>query len=216
MSSDKEKVAKRYDRWSGVYDSVDTFPGLGRWEKRWRLEAIEMLALKPSDLVLDVGTGTGLIVPWLASRLKTGKVIGIDISEKMLAKARERAEKCSVADRAEFKLDDAEKMSFPDNYFDKVIATYALTTIPNPEKMVQEISRVMKPSGTFVLLDTGPPKSFGGKFVHAWMRACAKVFGYTDISRDPYKILASAPSLKIVSEKRHYATTVYCMVLAKN
>ncbi|MCK4266160.1 MAG: methyltransferase domain-containing protein, partial [Thermoplasmata archaeon] len=121
MASEKAKVERRYDRWSRYYDTVDTFPGIGRLEKRWRLEAIESLELKPDDMVLDVGTGTGLILPWIAERLTTGKVMGIDLSENMLEKARERAGKCGVEDRVELRKMDIEKMGFEDGSFDKVI-----------------------------------------------------------------------------------------------
>jgi phosphatidylethanolamine/phosphatidyl-N-methylethanolamine N-methyltransferase len=215
MAVEKARVARRYDRWSGLYDFVDTFPGLGRAEKRWRLEAIGMLDLRPDDRVLDVGTGTGLIIPWIAAKLSTGKVVGIDISEKMLRKAEERVQRLGLSSKAEFRREDAEAMTFGNATFDKVIATYTLTTIPDPEAMLKEISRVLKPGGTLVLLDTGPPTKPRGNALYYWMRFTARIFGYTDISRDPYKILAAGPSFSITEERRYYATTVYLMKLLK-
>jgi len=215
MATDKSKVARRYDRWSGLYDFIDTFPGFGRAEKRWRREAIDMLDLQPGDRVLDVGTGTGLIVPWIADKLDSGKVIGTDISEKMLERARERVEKLGLSSKAEFVKDDAEAMMFPDASFDKVIATYTLTTIPDPAAMMKEIHRVLKPGGILVLLDTGPPTETKGNTLYYWMKFTARLFGYTDISRDPYKILAEAPPFTKCEERRYYATTVYLMSLKK-
>jgi ubiquinone/menaquinone biosynthesis C-methylase UbiE len=215
IMTEKSKVAKRYDRWSGIYDSVDTFPLIGRSEKRWRIEAIGMLDLKPDDVILDVGTGTGLMLPWIAEHLTSGKVIGIDLSEKMLARARERVKECGFEDRVELSYEDAEGMSFQDGMFDKVIASYALTTIPDPVKMISEIYRVLKPKGQAVILDTGPPNKPIGKPVYYWMRFSAKVFGYTDISRDPYGIISSTNSFTISEERRHYATTVYLIGLLR-
>jgi len=188
MDTNKSRVAKRYDKWSGFYDSVDTFPLVGRAEKRWRLEAIEMLDIKENHQVLDVGTGTGLILPWIATHLETGKVIGTDISEKMLKKARERAEKAGVADRIELKIDDAANMSFPDKTFDRIIATYTMTTVPEPEKTFAEMVRVMKDDGKLVILDTGKPKKRLSRAVHYYMTPFAKVFGLTHIDRDIYQI----------------------------
>lgn len=215
MPSDKSKVARRYDRWSGVYDSVDTFPIVGRAEKRWRLEAIAMLDLQPDDLVLDVGTGTGLIIPWIAEHLTTGKVIGIDISEKMLARARERAEKCGVAHRVELKIDDAENMSFRDGTFDKIIATYTMTTVPEPEKTFREMVRVLKDDGKIVILDTGKPRKGASRAVHFYMTPFAKFFGLTHIDRDMDAIASTVDGIVKMEEKRYYGGMVYSNVWVK-
>lgn len=214
MASEKAKVERRYDRWSRYYDTVDTFPGIGRLEKRWRLEAIESLELKPDDMVLDVGTGTGLILPWIAERLTTGKVMGIDLSENMLEKARERAGKCGVEDRVELRKMDIEKMGFEDGSFDKVIATYTLTTVPDHAATIAEMHRVVKKGGLVVILDTGKPKGLA-KIPYYPMLAAAKLFGRTHFDKDVIGELRKQKGWKITKERRHYGGMVYCIITEK-
>jgi demethylmenaquinone methyltransferase/2-methoxy-6-polyprenyl-1,4-benzoquinol methylase len=215
MASEKAKVAKRYDSWSRYYDSVDTFPLLGRTEKRWRLEAVGLLDIQPSDRILDVGTGTGLILPWLAEEVTTGKVIGTDISEKMLATARERVKALGLEGKVELKKDDIEAMAFDDESFDRVIATFTLTTVPDFRVTIAEMHRVLKPSGKAVILDTGKPRGAAKVFYYPMM-ATAKLFGRTHFDKDVQGELRKQTSWKIIDEKWHYAGMVYCFVTRKS
>lgn len=212
-SKHKEKVVKRYDKFSKYYDSLDSFPGIGKGEMRRRLEAVRMLDPMPHETILDVGTGSGAILPVIADLLNTGKVVGVDLSEKMLAVAKKRVGEAGLDDRVEIKVEDIEKMTFEDAGFDAVIGTYALTTVPDPKSMMNECARVLKPGGRMVILDTGPPTSKGGLPLYYWMRLTAALFGYTYINR---KLVDYLPdNLAIEKEERFLATTVYCTLLRK-
>jgi ubiquinone/menaquinone biosynthesis C-methylase UbiE len=99
--------------------------------------------------ILDVGTGTGFLAILLAEL--GHEVVGLDLSRGMIEVAREKARKAGV--KVEFKLGDAENLPFRDRSFDAVICRHLLWTLPNPEKAVEEWSRVVKSGGKVVVID---------------------------------------------------------------
>ncbi|MGB9636332.1 MAG: class I SAM-dependent methyltransferase [Thermoplasmata archaeon] len=183
----KEKVRKRYDRWSSVYDIFDL--GGVTYEKRF---AVDMLNIKGNEQILDFGTGTGAILPYIASKLTTGKIYAVDFSQKMVEKARARVKKHRIEEKVEVRLDDCENLSFADSTFDCVIATYTFTSLPNPQKGAGEMARVLKLGGYFSVLETGRPKKWY-LLPHYWLiKPTARIFGYTYIDRDVSAILMDA------------------------
>ena len=78
--------------------------------------------------------------------------MGIDVTTKMLEKAREKKEKHKL-DHVELIEMDAENMTFEDNSFDHAVAAFVVTVVPNPEKMVSEMKRVTKAGGNIVILN---------------------------------------------------------------
>lgn len=195
---------------SKYYDSLDS--GISQASVNRRKLAVKFLNIEPDHLILDVGTGSGVILPVIARKLVTGKVIGIDLSTGMLDKARENIPE-EFRGRVELKEDDVEAMSFPDDHFDSLITTYTLTTVPEPRMMMEECYRVLKPGGIFVMLDTGPPSKKHGYPIYWWMRLSAALFGYTFINRRYTDYLHSG--FEVIGEERFYGTTVYIVVLRK-
>ncbi|MFH0816453.1 MAG: methyltransferase domain-containing protein [Methanobacteriota archaeon] len=201
----KERVARRYDKWSRWYDAVDASGG--KAQERWRRMAVEALDIQPDELVVDLGTGTGAILPWILEG--SAVTIAVDISHRMLVKARDRAPGSIAV------LGDLERLPFRDGSVPKVIATFTLTTVPDPDAFVREAARILAPGGTFALLDTGPPKKKAYGPVHALMTGAAMVSGYTHIDRKPEAILAKVPELAVESERRMYGSMVYLYKLKK-
>ncbi|MBI5001203.1 MAG: methyltransferase domain-containing protein [Euryarchaeota archaeon] len=207
--SEKRKIEKRYDAWSRWYDAVDTNPLFGgKAQERWRREAIGLLELKKGESVIDLGTGTGLILPWISESCKGAHVVGIDISGKMLLRARKKG--CADLVRG-----DLDCMPFKDSSLDKAIATFTLTTAPDPVAFLKDTARVLKDDGILVILDTGKPKKKGARAVHALISKTAKLSGHTKIDRDPYALLGKVPEMKIEKEKRYYGGMVYAMKIRK-
>ncbi len=210
----KEKVAKRYDRWSGVYDKIDTFPGANKYEKKWRMYSITSLRLNGEEGVLDIGTGSGLILPWIAELVPDGKVMGTDISEKMLDKANERIVSSGM-NNIEVKLMDSEEMTFDDETFDRVIATFALTSFPDPQTAINEVARVLRKGGIFVILDTGKPRNPFLRLMFPMLRLTARTFGYTYIGRDIISMVRENTALQLTEDKRFFGGMVYCLTIRK-
>ena len=141
---DYETIKRAYAILSPVYDFLFDkvfYPG--------RVAAIDLLEIKPGDRVLEVGVGTGLNLPLYP---RDCEVTGIDISEGMLRKADERVRTYGMTN-AKLMVMDASKLEFPENSFDRVIATYVISAVPDPVKTLLEMRRVCKPSGHLVILN---------------------------------------------------------------
>lgn len=122
---------------------------------------MSMAGLTPGQRILDIGTGTGIVALAVARRLsEQGKVVGIDLSDGMLATAKGKAVKEGLGAQVEFLKMDAEELRFEDNSFDTVLSLYALRHFPNPEKAVAEIRRVLKPGGKAVIAVGSRPELF--------------------------------------------------------
>jgi phosphatidylethanolamine/phosphatidyl-N-methylethanolamine N-methyltransferase len=139
---ERDQVAEAYGRWAPVYDIV--FGPIFRQGRRAAVKAAEAIGGR----VLEVGVGTGLS---LADYGKDVRVVGIDISEPMLEKARKRVAAKSLTNVEAIEVMDAENLAVPDASFDVVVAQYVVTAIPNPEKALDEFVRVVRPGGEIIL-----------------------------------------------------------------
>lgn len=138
-----DKIRKRYDRVSKVYDLLEQ-PMEVMSLKRWRLEVTKDLKGK----VLEVGVGTGKNIPYYPDNLD---ITAIDFSDKMLSKAREKAKKYNK--KVELIQMDAQIMDFADNTFDMVFTTCVFCSVPDPVKGLKEIRRVCKPDGKIIMIE---------------------------------------------------------------
>ncbi|MGM0405419.1 MAG: class I SAM-dependent methyltransferase [Thermoplasmatota archaeon] len=207
--ADKEKVASRYDKWNSFYDKIDNFPVIGRPQKKWKSQAIEYLDISGDERVLDIGTGTGQILTEISSYLDKGKVIGTDISKGMLRRSKRRIEKEKIGEIASVRYDDIENSRFPDNYFDRIIATFTFTTLPNPKKSAEECSRILKKDGKMIVLDTGKPTNKAAFLFFIPMMLSAKLFGRTHMDRDIENILKADFDVKRINS--HMIGMVYTL-----
>lgn len=113
----------------------------------------EFAKIKEGDTVIDLGSGAGNDA-FIARRITgaKGKVIGIDFTEAMIAKARTNAEKLGLSN-VEFRLGDIDDMPVTSNYANVIVSNCVLNLVPNKHKVVSEIFRVLKPGGHFSISD---------------------------------------------------------------
>lgn len=136
----------------------------------------DLAGVQSNHSVLDVGTGTGIVALDVAQKLGDGgKVIGIDLSDGMLATAITKAERLQLSENTRFLKMDAEQLEFENASFDTVLSLYALRHFPNPEKAVQEIHRVMKKGGHVVVAVGSRPALISGNGMVAVIRKLASV-----------------------------------------
>lgn len=144
-SSDFTVMKDDYTNLDGYFNEADLGLGCGI--------PTEFAEIKEGDFVLDLGSGAGNDV-FIARRLtgENGKVVGLDMTEKMIEKANINKTKLGY-ENVEFVLGDIEQMPFGDNIFDVVISNCVLNLVPDKEKAFSEISRVLKPGGHFCISD---------------------------------------------------------------
>ena len=144
VALEKRQVQRAYEFWAPAYDFIFDWifaPG--------REAAIKHLDLTRQHSVLEVGIGTGLNLPLYP---ETCRLTGIDLSQEMLDKAVERVQTLTMPD-VTLKVMDATSMDFGDNEFDRAIATYTISAVPDPVAVLREMRRVVKPNGVIVILN---------------------------------------------------------------
>lgn len=130
-----------------------------------------IVSLKPGEVVLDLGSGGGIDV-FLASRKvgPQGKVIGLDMTEEMIDKARENAKKMGLPN-VEFRLGEMEAIPLPDNSVDVVISNCVINLSPDKDSVFRETFRVLKPKGRMAVSDIvtlGELPEFIAQNMEAW------------------------------------------------
>ncbi len=140
----------RYDRNARLYDLMEGPMELLAF-RRWRKK---LWAQVRGGRVLEVGVGTGKNFSYYP---KNAQMTAIDLSDRMLARARRRAEKLSL--NVELLQMDAQALSFPDHSFDYVVATFVFCSVPDPVLGLRELRRVCKPNGRVLLLEHMRPES---------------------------------------------------------
>jgi phosphatidylethanolamine/phosphatidyl-N-methylethanolamine N-methyltransferase len=141
---DEDDVRDAYRRWAPVYDLT-----FGRISTAGRRHAVELIN-SSTGRVLEVGVGTGLSLPEYKPHLD---IVGIDLAPEMLDKARERIAKENLTNVSGLHEMDAGNLEFPDASFDTVVAMYVITVVPDPEKVMRELARVVKPGGQVLLVN---------------------------------------------------------------
>ncbi len=151
----KQQVTKMFDTISGNYDDLNRVISFGM-DIRWRKKVVALLRKRQPEQVLDIATGTGDLA---INLLQTGakKIIGLDISPGMLQVGKQKIAEKGLEDTIEMVLGDSEALPFPDNSFDAVTVAFGVRNFEDLDQGLSEIKRVLKPGGTFVILETSVP-----------------------------------------------------------
>ncbi len=154
----KVQVGRMFDNISRHYDFLNHFLSMGI-DRLWRRRAISRLRQLKPRLILDVATGTGDFAVQALS-LGPDKVIGVDISEGMLAVGRKKIEARKLTGKVELHRGDSENLQFEENKFDAVTVAFGVRNFENLEKGLAEILRVLRPGGVLVVLEFSRPRKF--------------------------------------------------------
>ncbi len=156
--SKKQQVAEMFNNISGNYDFLNHFLSLGI-DILWRKKAIKMLKQDNPKQILDIATGTGdFAIEALA--LDPDFVTGVDISDGMLEKGREKLKQRGLDDKIALFNGDSENLAFEDNKFDAIIVAFGVRNFENLERGLSDMKRVLRPGGKVVILEFSKPNSF--------------------------------------------------------
>lgn len=145
MFDEKTKIVqKRYDRFSKFYDLLEGSMERNKFSK-WRKELLGNLKGK----ILEIGVGTGKNLSYYN---KEAKVIGMDLSPKMLEKAKIKLNELNNKNITLLEM-DAQNLNFKDNSFDYVVCTFVLCSVPDPVKVLREMKRVCKKNGKILMIE---------------------------------------------------------------
>jgi ubiquinone/menaquinone biosynthesis C-methylase UbiE len=146
----KRRLAAHFDSVAPTYDELNFLSVTAR-------RFVELANLSAGMSVLDVATGTGIIPLLAAEKIGAdGKIIGVDISEEMIAVAWQKFQSRETLESVQLLTGDAENLDFPNSSFDAVLCASSLFFIPDMSKALKEAKRVLKPNG-FVMFNTFAP-----------------------------------------------------------
>ncbi len=175
------QVVAAYSRWAPVYDLA--FAAVMRAGRAAAAEAASAAAATAGGpaaegrhgRIIDIGVGTGLELPLFDPRTR---ILGIDLSEAMLRRARDRVGRDKLAHVEGLAVMDATRLAFPDSSFDVAVVPYVLTVVPEPRGMLDEVRRVVRRGGEIVLVNHFGAERGAVAAVEAWLGTRSASLGW--------------------------------------
>jgi demethylmenaquinone methyltransferase/2-methoxy-6-polyprenyl-1,4-benzoquinol methylase len=161
----KEQVAQMFDNISENYDGLNRVISFGI-DVKWRKKVIQLIGANKPKKILDIATGTGDLAIMM-SDLNADKIVGLDISQGMLEVGKQKIAAQELSHKIDMVHGDSENIPFEDNYFDAITVSFGVRNFENLDIGLQEIARVLKPGGVFVVLETAVPTHPVYKFGYA-------------------------------------------------
>jgi ubiquinone/menaquinone biosynthesis methyltransferase len=178
-------IARRYDLLNHVLSlNVD---------RHWRRALVSSARARLDQSVLDVATGTADVAIEFARRTRVGRIVGLDPSPGMIEVGNEKLAAAGLADRIQLIEGDALALPFDDDAFDVVSIAFGLRNLPDFERGVSEMARVLKPGGRLVVLEFLPPRGAALVAYRIYLGAFLPVAGrIISGSREAYGYLAES------------------------
>ena len=180
--TDASWVAQRYDRIAAAYDLLaapyDWIDG-----RRLARRAIAELRLAPGDTAVALGTGTGWSLPLLADDVgPTGRVVGIDLSEGMLERARQRVDRAGISDRVDLVAADMRDVELPPDTRG-ALAAFSAEMVTDHRQLVDHLRRQLSPGARIAFTGLREPETWPDWLVRLGI-AANRIFGTRPLHRD--------------------------------
>jgi ubiquinone/menaquinone biosynthesis C-methylase UbiE len=177
---------------------------------KYRRDVVDSLSLKEGDIVIDLACGTGLNFHWLEKAVgKSGKIIGVDLTDAMLDQARGRVQNAGWENIELVQVDLAE-YDFP-NGVSGILSTLAITLVPEYDEVIRNGSMALMPGGRMAILDFKEPENWPKWLVRfaAWLN---KPYGVSlDLaSRHPWESISR--HLSVIKFREYYHGALYLSV----
>ncbi|HJD86702.1 MAG TPA: bifunctional demethylmenaquinone methyltransferase/2-methoxy-6-polyprenyl-1,4-benzoquinol methylase UbiE, partial [Empedobacter falsenii] len=162
----KKQVEQMFDNISPKYDLLNRVLSMGI-DIQWRKDVIKMVKASQPQTILDIATGTGDLAIMMGKNTNA-KITGLDLSNGMLEVGRKKVKEAGLEERIDMVQGDSENLPFSDNTFDCVTVSFGVRNFENLEKGLAEINRVLKPGGTFIILEFSYPTAFPMKQLYTF------------------------------------------------
>ena len=200
---DDAHIVAAYARWAPVYDAifgVITNSAINR--------TMGMLNALPAGRVLEIGVGTGLSLPRYK---REHRVTGIDLSTDMLERARNRVTTQKLGNVEDLREMDATKLAFADAAFDAAVAMFLITVVPDPDAVLAEAVRVVKPGGRIVLAnhfsaESGPRAAFEN-----WLSRFSASLGWNP--EFPIDRVLGNPQMRLIERRALQPLGIYTLLV---
>ncbi len=160
----KIQIRRMFNNIAPKYDFLNHFLSMGI-DKIWRRRTINLLKGSEGKEILDIATGTGDLAI-AALKLKPKRVVGLDLSPEMLKVGEEKVKKLNLEHIITMQEGDSENLPFDDSVFDMAMVAFGVRNFENLNKGLNEISRVLKDNGRFVVLEFSNPSKFPFKQIY--------------------------------------------------
>lgn len=162
-----EAVEDMFDAVAPRYDLLNRILSFGI-DRYWRSRAVRLLADEQPERVLDVATGTADLAIKIERALHPRNVVGVDLSEEMLAYGRAKIERQGLSSRIALQQADAEDLPFADDTFDAAFVAFGVRNFEDLSAGLRDIRRVLRPGGTLVVLEFSQPRTPVVKQLYSW------------------------------------------------
>ncbi|MDR1557508.1 MAG: bifunctional demethylmenaquinone methyltransferase/2-methoxy-6-polyprenyl-1,4-benzoquinol methylase UbiE [Tannerellaceae bacterium] len=153
------QIERMFDSIAETYDRLNHTLSF-HIDKKWREKGIAFLKPFSPESILDVATGTGDLAIAMQRELNPRRIIGIDLSEGMMKRGRDKAAKAGYASCISFEQQDCLSLTYADNSFDAVTSAFGVRNFDPIEKGIAEMYRVLKPGGHLMILELSSPWRF--------------------------------------------------------
>jgi demethylmenaquinone methyltransferase/2-methoxy-6-polyprenyl-1,4-benzoquinol methylase len=161
------RIAGMFDAIAPRYDLLNHLLS-GGMDRRWRVRAIEALALPPGTRVLDLCTGTGDLAIAATRLIAPVSVVGVDFSGEMLRLALAKLRDLRLSTAIRLIRADAARLPLPDASCDAATIGFGIRNVADPERALAELARVLRPGGRLAILEFGQPRIPGIRTLYSW------------------------------------------------
>jgi phosphatidylethanolamine/phosphatidyl-N-methylethanolamine N-methyltransferase len=200
---DDAHIVAAYARWAPVYDAI-----FGVITNSAIQQTVGVLNGLPPSRILEIGAGTGISLPRYR---REHRITGIDLSPDMLERAKKRVADQQLRNVEALREMDASRLDFPDASFGAAVAMFLITVVPDPDAVLAEAVRVVKPGGRIVLAnhfsaESGPRAAF-----EKWLSRYSASLGWNP--EFPMARVMGNPSMRLVEKRSLQPLGLYTLLV---
>ncbi len=192
LLGDKRRTPTMFDTIARRYDLLNHVLSLNI-DRRWRKELVGYAHAREHDDILDVATGTADVAIEFAASGCDGRIVGVDLSDGMLQVGRDKLARLGLEERIDLRTGDALRLPFADAVFDVVTIAFGLRNLPDYQRGIDEMARVLKPGGRATILEFRPPRGPALLAYRAYLATLLPLTGrFLSGSDEAYRYLAKS------------------------